>query len=223
MNDENKNNNVVNNIATTSVLEKRKASSLKEKTKPAPPIKSLSALTINRLLSSLNTPSALLSAGSIVNIDGEECWDMTYNLYREFEESTLLLINPYYMDRYSAHELNADHRAFLFDVMINIAADMVVHHQTLILALHLVDRYLSAKHNPLPQKRDLLQIGAAAMLLACKYEESVAGCDDLLPIILSHIPPDTIDRVGYHRSPSHPHTSPSHPKCMNVVTSTTLT
>ena len=195
MNDENNNNNTVENKNATSVLVKRKATSdtIHQKPQSVPSVKSLSAMSINRLLSTLSTPPSVLSAGTIINIDVGECWDETYNLFREFGESTLL-INPHYMERYSEHEINADIRAFLFDVIMNIATDMELHHQTLMLALHIVDRYLSTKA-PLPEKCQLLQIGAAATLIACKHEESVAGAEDLLSEILLWIPPDTIDRV----------------------------
>ena len=193
MNDENKNNNIENKNAT-SVLVKRKASSdtVHEEPKPIPAIKSLAAMSINRLLSTLGTPPSVLS-GSIINIDGGNCWDVTYDIFREFGESTVL-IDPHYLDHYNERELNVDFRAFLFDVMIHIAYRLKFHHQTLMLGLHIVDRYLSTKHSPLPEKRQLLQIGAAAMLLAYKHEE-LAGAEDLLTAILACIPPETIDQV----------------------------
>lgn len=71
-----------------------------------------------------------------------------------------------YMDLQT--EINEKMRAILVDWLIDLHNRLELMPETLYLAIHVVDRYLSMKT---VLRRELQLVGIAAMLIACKYEE----------------------------------------------------
>ncbi|XP_031494000.1 G2/mitotic-specific cyclin S13-7-like isoform X1 [Nymphaea colorata] len=71
-----------------------------------------------------------------------------------------------YMD--SQYEINSKMRAILVDWLIEVHSRFELMPETLYLAVHIVDRYLSTRSCC---RRDLQLAGMTAMLIACKYEE----------------------------------------------------
>ena len=66
-------------------------------------------------------------------------------------------------------ELTRGMRAILVDWMVEIQESFELNHETLYLAVKLVDLYLAKK----PVKREMLQlIGATSIFVACKYDVS---------------------------------------------------
>lgn len=73
-------------------------------------------------------------------------------------------------------EVNEKMRMILIDWLIDVHLKFKLHHETVFLAVNLIDRYLSCvntKHNPTTYvpRAQLQLVGVSAILLAAKYEE----------------------------------------------------
>lgn len=86
-----------------------------------------------------------------------------YKFYKLAENSSRILD---YMN--SQPEINDRMRAILVDWLIEVHNKFELMHETLYLAIHIIDQYLSMKKVP---REELQLVGMTAMLIACKYEE----------------------------------------------------
>uniref|UniRef100_A0A8C0G9K8 G2/mitotic-specific cyclin-B3 n=1 Tax=Chelonoidis abingdonii TaxID=106734 RepID=A0A8C0G9K8_CHEAB len=98
-----------------------------------------------------------------------------FNYMKEREEKFLL---PNYMEK--QYDISRDMRAILVDWMVEVQENFELNHETLYLAVKLVDHYLVE----VVSMRDKLQlIGSTAILIASKFEERCPPCvDDFLYI-----------------------------------------
>ncbi|XP_075752662.1 G2/mitotic-specific cyclin-B3 [Pelodiscus sinensis] len=98
-----------------------------------------------------------------------------FSYMKEREEKFLL---PNYMEK--QHDISRDMRAILVDWMVEVQENFELNHETLYLAVKLVDHYLVE----VVSMRDKLQlIGSTAILIASKFEERCPPCvDDFLYI-----------------------------------------
>ncbi|CAM4624783.1 unnamed protein product [Caretta caretta] len=128
--------------------------------------------------------SAPVQAPAIEDIDKEQLGDAyasaeyakeIFNYMKEREEKFLL---PNYMEK--QYDISRDMRAILVDWMVEVQENFELNHETLYLAVKLVDHYLVE----VVSMRDKLQlIGSTAILIASKFEERCPPCvDDFLYI-----------------------------------------
>lgn len=98
-----------------------------------------------------------------------------FDYLKEREEKFVL---PNYMSTQSS--LNAEMRAILIDWLVEVQENFELFHETLYLAVKMVDHYLSKTS----VHREMLQLlGSTAMLIASKFEERSPPCvDDFLYI-----------------------------------------
>ncbi|XP_067404630.1 G2/mitotic-specific cyclin-B3 [Emydura macquarii macquarii] len=98
-----------------------------------------------------------------------------FSYMKEREEKFLL---PNYMEK--QYDISRDMRAILVDWMVEVQENFELNHETLYLAVKLVDHYLVE----VVSMRDKLQlIGSTAILIASKFEERCPPCvDDFLYI-----------------------------------------
>nr|XP_009681424.1 PREDICTED: G2/mitotic-specific cyclin-B3 [Struthio camelus australis] len=98
-----------------------------------------------------------------------------FDYMREREEKFVL---PNYMEKQP--DISGDMRAILVDWMVEVQENFELNHETLYLAVKLVDHYLVE----VVSMRDKLQlIGSTAILIASKFEERCPPCvDDFLYI-----------------------------------------
>uniref|UniRef100_A0A8C8SZP9 G2/mitotic-specific cyclin-B3 n=1 Tax=Pelusios castaneus TaxID=367368 RepID=A0A8C8SZP9_9SAUR len=98
-----------------------------------------------------------------------------FSYMKEREEKFLL---PNYMEK--QYDISRDMRAILVDWMVEVQENFELNHETLYLAVKLVDHYLME----VVSMRDKLQlIGSTAILIASKFEERCPPCvDDFLYI-----------------------------------------
>eukprot|EP01018_Ginkgo_biloba_P005917 Gb_10664 [translate_table: standard] len=87
-----------------------------------------------------------------------------YTFYRQAE--VLSCVPPDYMSHQC--DINEKMRAILIDWLIEVHLKFDLMHETLFLAINLIDRYLSSQKIV---RKSLQLVGVTAMLLACKYEE----------------------------------------------------
>lgn len=80
---------------------------------------------------------------------------------------------PYYMDKQS--DLNREMRAILVDWMIEVQENFELNHETLYLAVKLVDHFLT---ETVCMRETLQLIGSSAMLISSKFEERCPPCVD---------------------------------------------
>ncbi|XP_035180749.1 G2/mitotic-specific cyclin-B3-like [Oxyura jamaicensis] len=98
-----------------------------------------------------------------------------FDYMREREEKFLL---PDYMDKQV--DISGDMRAILVDWMVEVQENFELNHETLYLAVKLVDHYLV---EVVSMKDKLQLIGSTAILIASKFEERCPPCvDDFLYI-----------------------------------------
>uniref|UniRef100_A0A8C3FUU8 G2/mitotic-specific cyclin-B3 n=1 Tax=Chrysemys picta bellii TaxID=8478 RepID=A0A8C3FUU8_CHRPI len=132
----------------------------------------------------LPTPLPFTQVPAIEDIDKEQLGDPyasaeyakeIFNYMKEREEKFLL---PNYME--NQHDISRDMRAILVDWMVEVQENFELNHETLYLAVKLVDHYLVE----VVSMRDKLQlIGSTAILIASKFEERCPPCvDDFLYI-----------------------------------------
>lgn len=74
---------------------------------------------------------------------------------------------PMYMD--TQPTLTTNMRAILVDWLVEVQENFELNHETLYLAVKLVDTYLSIKQVP---KENLQLVGAASLFIACKFDVS---------------------------------------------------
>lgn len=110
---------------------------------------------------------------------GVAIWETEYakdvfDYYRR-QESTFAV--PEYMSEKQT-DITAEMRSILVEWMVEVQSNFELYHETLYLAVKLVDKYLSKTNI----RRSVLQlVGTAALFLACKYEEhALPQCDDFL-------------------------------------------
>lgn len=102
--------------------------------------------------------------------------DDIYNFYRKSE------INGCVPSDYMSNQADINHkmRAILVDWLIEVHHKFELRHETLFLAINLIDRYLSRQS---VMRKYLQLVGITGMLLACKYEEiSVPLLEDFIYI-----------------------------------------
>lgn len=86
-----------------------------------------------------------------------------FNYYKEREDKFVI---PDYM--LGQRDLTAHMRTILVDWLVEVQENFELNHETLYLAIKLVDRYLSVTQVP----RERLQlVGATALFIACKFDE----------------------------------------------------
>ncbi|XP_078445017.1 G2/mitotic-specific cyclin S13-7-like [Wolffia australiana] len=125
----------------------------------------------------VNTLTSVLSARSklacgISDIDAEDrgnelaVTDYVEEIYTFYKMAENWYRPGDYMDSQTA--LNAKMRAILADWLIDVHFRFELMPETLFLAFHIIDRYLTLETVP---RRELQLVGVAALLIACKYEE----------------------------------------------------
>uniref|UniRef100_A0A6I8SGR4 Cyclin B3 n=1 Tax=Xenopus tropicalis TaxID=8364 RepID=A0A6I8SGR4_XENTR len=93
-----------------------------------------------------------------------------FNYMRDREEKFLL---PNYMEMQT--DISKDMRAILVDWMVEVQENFELNHETLYLAVKMVDHYLAAT---VSMKEKLQLIGSTAVLIASKFEERCPPCVD---------------------------------------------
>lgn len=113
-----------------------------------------------------------LPAG-VVNFDFESRNDpfaeSTYaaDIFNYYKEREVHFLVAKYLER--QEELSVGMRAVLVDWMVEVQENFELNHETLYLAVKLVDRYLSLA--PACPKARLQLVGATALFVACKFDE----------------------------------------------------
>ncbi|CAI9601252.1 unnamed protein product, partial [Staurois parvus] len=98
-----------------------------------------------------------------------------FNYMRSREEKFIL---PNYID--SQRDISKEMRAILVDWMVEVQENFELNHETLYLAIKLVDHYLAVS---VISREKLQLIGSTAVLIASKFEERCPPClDDFLYI-----------------------------------------
>jgi len=139
-----------------------------EKSKPVSPIKEI--LTNSKLL---NTADKNLPENLEWDFDAENlqdplqvsCYAMDIFEYLKERESKFPISD--YMDRQAC--LSQWMRALLVDWMVEVQESFELNHETLYLAVKLVDLYLS---NVMVSKETLQLLGAASLFISSKYDVS---------------------------------------------------
>uniref|UniRef100_A0A674HSD3 G2/mitotic-specific cyclin-B3 n=31 Tax=Passeriformes TaxID=9126 RepID=A0A674HSD3_TAEGU len=134
--------------------------------------------------SPLLLPPPCLQVPAVEDIDKEQLGDPYANAeyakeifeyMREREEKFLL---PDYMEKQT--DISGDMRAILVDWMVEVQENFELNHETLYLAVKLVDHYLV---EVVSMREKLQLIGSTAILIASKFEERCPPCvDDFLYI-----------------------------------------
>nr|KAG5690971.1 hypothetical protein BaRGS_027290 [Batillaria attramentaria] len=120
------------------------------------------------LLNTNEMPSVPTDQG-VEDIDAENTDDISYAPFDIRLCVQLQFLVPAYMGRQP--QLSAAMRAILVDWLVEVQENFELNHETLYLAVKLTDTYLANIHSV---PRDHLQlIGAAALFLACKFDERV--------------------------------------------------
>ncbi|KAM8953864.1 G2/mitotic-specific cyclin-B3 [Pelodytes ibericus] len=140
-------------------------------------------VTTEELKSPPKEPPKLLPP-NVENIDEESADDPfssseyamdIFNYMRTREEKFVL---PDYFDMQT--DISKDMRAILIDWMVEVQENFELNHETLYLAVKLVDHYLAVS---VAMREKLQLIGSTAVLLASKFEERCPPClDDFLYI-----------------------------------------
>ncbi|XP_076335108.1 G2/mitotic-specific cyclin-B3-like [Tachypleus tridentatus] len=90
------------------------------------------------------------------------------DIFNYYKKRELKFLTEKYLSRQS--ELSKSMRAILVDWMVEVQESFELNHETLYLAVKLVDHYLMKNSVP----KSLLQlVGSTAMLIACKYDERI--------------------------------------------------
>lgn len=106
------------------------------------------------------------------NIDRENLKDIAQValyapfIFRYYKERELQFMVPMYMDNQPSLTLNM--RSILVDWLVEVQENFELNHETLYLAVKLVDTYLSKQ---IVIKEDLQLVGAVSLFLACKFDE----------------------------------------------------
>lgn len=101
-----------------------------------------------------------------------------YDVFQYYKEKELQLIVPKYM--HNQPQLKKSMRAVLVDWMVEVQESFELNHETLYLAVKMVDHYFARKFTT----KDRFQLlGATCLLMASKYDERMpASIDDFLYI-----------------------------------------
>lgn len=78
-------------------------------------------------------------------------------------------IEPYIQNQLEMNELN---RTILVDWMVEVQESFELNHETLYLAVKLVDLYLTKTKSCPISKSNLQLLGATSMFIACKFDVS---------------------------------------------------
>lgn len=87
-------------------------------------------------------------------------------IFRYYKERELLFMVPMYMDTQTT--LTTNMRAILVDWLVEVQENFELNHETLYLAVKLVDTYLSIRQVP---KENLQLVGAVSLFVSCKFDE----------------------------------------------------
>ncbi|XP_061171406.1 G2/mitotic-specific cyclin-B3-like [Saccostrea echinata] len=87
-------------------------------------------------------------------------------IFRYYKERELKFMVPMYMD--TQPTLTTNMRAILVDWLVEVQENFELNHETLYLAVKLVDTYLSVRQVP---KENLQLVGAVSLFVACKFDE----------------------------------------------------
>ncbi|KAG9510387.1 G2/mitotic-specific cyclin-B3, partial [Fragariocoptes setiger] len=128
------------------------------------------------LLSYYKTPLKLIENPHIKDHDKTQlkdshsephyAWDI-FEYYRCREKSYL---TEKYLNKHKPSEINAEMRAVLVDWMVEIQESFEMNHETLYLAVKIMDRYLMKK----PIKKTTFQLlGVTSLLIAAKFDERI--------------------------------------------------
>ncbi|XP_048746879.2 G2/mitotic-specific cyclin-B3-like [Ostrea edulis] len=109
-------------------------------------------------------------------------------IFRYYKERELKFMVPMYMDSQST--LTTNMRSILVDWLVEVQENFELNHETLYLAVKLVDTYLSLQ--PIP-KENLQLVGAASLFISCKFDER---CPPLIEDFL-YICDDAYTRVEF--------------------------
>ncbi|XP_064639570.1 G2/mitotic-specific cyclin-B3-like [Lineus longissimus] len=120
----------------------------------------------------------------IIDIDKEnvgdsyQCPEYAYDIFEYYKEREISFMVQPYMERQP--EINNSMRAIVVDWLVEIQENFELNHETLYLAIRLVDKYLEKS----VIKREQLQLVAStALFIACKFDERVPPLlDDFLYI-----------------------------------------
>lgn len=100
------------------------------------------------------------------------------DIFKHFKEREMKFTISKYMDR--QHQLSKNMRSILVDWMAEVQESFELNHETLYLAVKLVDMYLSKERCA---KTVLQLVGSTALLVAAKYDERIPpAVDDFLYI-----------------------------------------
>ncbi|GAB1602918.1 G2/mitotic-specific cyclin-B3-like [Argonauta hians] len=106
-------------------------------------------------------------------------WEAIYarDIFDYYKQQESKFVVPDYMLS-KQKDITGEMRGILVDWLVEIQTNFELCHETLYLAVKLVDMYLAK----VPIKRTRLQlVGTAAMFIACKYDERILPqCDDFL-------------------------------------------
>ena len=110
---------------------------------------------------------------------GISVWGSEYakDIFKYFQSQESVFVVPDYMSTKQT-DITSEMRSILVEWMVEVQSNFELHHETLYLAVKLVDKYLSE----VCIRRSVLQlVGTASLLIACKYEEHILPqCDDFL-------------------------------------------
>lgn len=93
-----------------------------------------------------------------------EYQDDIYSFYMQIEKT--YSIDHHYMK--NQHDINEKMREILIDWLVDVHTKFKLVHETLFLAVNIIDRYLSFVD---VNRKNLQLVGVAALFIACKYEE----------------------------------------------------
>lgn len=143
-----------------------------EKAKSAGKAPQTSAATLTGSRKQQQQPDPALPAG-VVDFDYESRDDpfaeSTYaaDIFNYYKEREVHFLVDKYLERQA--ELSVSMRAVLVDWMVEVQENFELNHETLYLAVKLVDRYLCLASS-CPKAR-LQLVGATALFVACKFDE----------------------------------------------------
>ncbi|XP_077988291.1 G2/mitotic-specific cyclin-B3-like [Glandiceps talaboti] len=98
--------------------------------------------------------------------DPNLCPVYAYEIFQYYKQREIVFQVEPYLEKQT--DINRNMRAILVDWLVEVQENFELNHETLYLAVKIVDRYLMAKNVP----RETLQlVGATSLFIACKFDE----------------------------------------------------